>query len=93
VRTLEDCDLLVLSRDTLRPVLVRDPAAAERLTQAMAQRKAEHDQWNVPAASQVTRGGKPARGWVERPGGTGTPSGGGAPSRPLRSHEGSGAAR
>jgi small-conductance mechanosensitive channel/CRP-like cAMP-binding protein len=45
VRTLEDCDLLVLSRDTLRPVLVRDPAAAERLTQAMAQRKAEHDQW------------------------------------------------
>ncbi len=43
VRTLEDTDLLVLTKDALRPVLLGDPAAAERLSQAMAKRRAEHE--------------------------------------------------
>jgi CRP-like cAMP-binding protein len=37
-RTLEDGELLILPKEALRPLLVNDPAAAERLSQAMARR-------------------------------------------------------
>jgi small-conductance mechanosensitive channel/CRP-like cAMP-binding protein len=44
VRALEDTECLVLTKAVLRPVLVSDdPAAVERLSQAMAKRKAEHE--------------------------------------------------
>jgi CRP-like cAMP-binding protein len=40
VRALEDTELAVLTRDVLRPVLVSDPPAAERLSQTLAARTA-----------------------------------------------------
>jgi CRP-like cAMP-binding protein len=43
-RTLEDTELLVLTKDALRPLLVGDPAAAERLSQAMTRRQIEHEE-------------------------------------------------
>ena len=43
VRTLDDTELLVLTRDTLRPVLLGDPTAAERLSLTLARRKGEHE--------------------------------------------------
>jgi small-conductance mechanosensitive channel/CRP-like cAMP-binding protein len=48
IRTLADTELLVLTREALRPVLLGDPAAAERLSQAMAKRRVEHEE-AVPA--------------------------------------------
>ncbi len=50
VRTLEDTELLVLTRDALRPLLVSDPAAAERLSQTLAKRKAERDDTLQPVS-------------------------------------------
>jgi len=51
IRTLVDTDLLVLTRDALRPVLLTDPSAAERLSQTLGKRKAEHaDTVQRPAA-------------------------------------------
>jgi small-conductance mechanosensitive channel/CRP-like cAMP-binding protein len=49
-RSLEDAELLILTADALRPLLTHDPAAAERLSQAMARRKA-HDEETVPVVA------------------------------------------
>jgi CRP-like cAMP-binding protein len=49
-RSLEDAELLILTADALRPLLMHDPAAAERLSQAMARRKA-YDEEAVPVVA------------------------------------------
>lgn len=43
IRALEDTELLVLTREALRPVLLADPAVAERLSHTLARRRAERD--------------------------------------------------
>jgi small-conductance mechanosensitive channel len=49
-RSLVDAELLILTADALRPLLVQDPAAADRLSQAMARRKA-FDEEVIPVAT------------------------------------------
>jgi CRP-like cAMP-binding protein len=44
VRALEDTELLVLDREALRPFLVSDPAAAERLSETLAKRQGQHQE-------------------------------------------------
>jgi small-conductance mechanosensitive channel/CRP-like cAMP-binding protein len=44
VRALEDAELLVLDREALRPLLVGDPAAAERLSETLAKRRGQHQE-------------------------------------------------
>jgi small-conductance mechanosensitive channel/CRP-like cAMP-binding protein len=44
VRTIEETDLAVLTAAVLRPVLVSDPSAAERLSHTLALHKAAHDE-------------------------------------------------
>jgi len=43
VKTLEDMELLILDRDALRPILMSDPAVAERLCETLAKRRGEHE--------------------------------------------------
>lgn len=43
IRALEDTELLVLTKEALRPVLLTDPAAAERLSHTLARRQAERE--------------------------------------------------
>jgi CRP-like cAMP-binding protein len=57
VRALDDTELLILSKDALRPVLRTDPAAAERLSQAMARRKAEREETVQQMALEVPGSG------------------------------------
>ncbi len=44
VRTVEETELAVLTRDVLRPVLLSDPAAAERLSRTLAAHKAAREE-------------------------------------------------
>jgi small-conductance mechanosensitive channel len=53
VRAVLDTELLELTREQLRPILVGDPAAAERLSQVLAKRQAERDETVRPAATAV----------------------------------------
>lgn len=41
VRAVEECELVVLTSQALRPVLAADPAAAERLSRTLARRRGE----------------------------------------------------
>lgn len=41
VRTLEDTELLLLTRDALRPILESDPAAVARLSETLARRRVD----------------------------------------------------
>jgi small-conductance mechanosensitive channel/CRP-like cAMP-binding protein len=50
VHALEDTELLALTREELRPILLNDPAAVERLSQAMAKRRAQHEAAAEPPA-------------------------------------------
>lgn len=52
VKTLEDMELLILDRDALRPILMSDPAVAERLSQTLAKRRGEHEETAQAAAME-----------------------------------------
>jgi small-conductance mechanosensitive channel/CRP-like cAMP-binding protein len=53
-RTLEDTELLVLDREALRPLLVSDPAAAERLSETLAKRQGEHHEAELAIATETS---------------------------------------
>jgi small-conductance mechanosensitive channel/CRP-like cAMP-binding protein len=57
VRALEDTDLLVLDREALRPLLVSDPAAAERLSETLAKRQGQHQEAIEVAATAAEAAG------------------------------------
>jgi len=52
VRALEDTELLVLTKAALEPVLVHDPTAAERLSQAMSKRQAQDEVLASPIVAE-----------------------------------------
>lgn len=53
IRPLEETELLVLTKEAVRPLLLGDPAAAERLSQTLAKRKAEREDAMQRVASQT----------------------------------------
>lgn len=54
VRTLEDTELVLLSRDALRPILESDPAAAARLSQTLAKRRVQPPEAAPPPTAEVS---------------------------------------
>lgn len=53
VRTLEDTELLVLTRDALRPILESDPAAMARLSATLAKRRVDRVDVTRPPATDA----------------------------------------
>lgn len=60
VKTLEDMELLILDRDALRPILMSDPAVAERLSETLAKRRGEHEETARAAAREEEAPSAPA---------------------------------
>lgn len=52
IRAIEDTELLVLTKEALRPVLLADPAVAERLSHTLARRRAEREDVLQRAAAE-----------------------------------------
>ncbi len=63
-RTLEDTELLVLTKEALRPVLLGDPAAAERLSLAMAKRRVEHEEAAPAVVPEAPAAGSDLAGFL-----------------------------
>ncbi|MGH7322279.1 MAG: cyclic nucleotide-binding domain-containing protein, partial [Candidatus Rokuibacteriota bacterium] len=56
VRALDDTELLILTREALRPILLSDPATAGRLSETLAKRKGEHEDLAQQEAAAETPG-------------------------------------